>query len=230
MFNLISKKTNMNKTKGSTEKVMDAIVANPNSDNKKLIKKTGLSRETIRLTVKKLMAEGKIVAGDVTGKAMTFIVNKGKTTAKVITNVVITKPIVKIAVKSKNTEIEKTVSKSSANNDRTKIMLNGQEYTKGKAVLAVVQGIVAKNPNITVPELHAIFPANTHRKYKVADFYSEAIKKCQKQKRYFTREDQLIKLMDGSIIAVCSDWGAGNMDNVIRRAKQAGFTLTFVKG
>jgi len=195
------------------EKVMAAIIANPGSDNKKLVTKTGLGREAVRLTVKDLLAKGKVIA-NTSGKAITFIAKEKKTTSK--------------AVVKNSAKTAKPAAKSSADNDRTKVMFAGQELTKGKFVLAVIQAEVQKNPNITFAELQAKYPNNTHRKYGVIQPLKEAIKKCQKQKRFFIREDQVVKLKDGDV-AVCSDWGTGNIGNFERRAKQNGHTFSYAK-
>jgi hypothetical protein len=195
------------------EKVMAAIIANPNSDNKKLVEKTKLGRETIRLTVKDLVAKGKVIAVS-SGKTMTFVAKEKKTA---------TKAFVKSAAKTEK------VTKSSADNDRSKIVFNGQELSKGKFVLEVIREEVKKNPNITLPELVAKYPNNTHRKYGVVQLKKEAEKKCLKQKRFFVREDQIITLKDGTQIAVCSDWGAGNIPNFERRAKQNGHNFSYSK-
>lgn len=201
----------MNKGTNNEVTVMDAIIANPGADNKKLVEKTKLGRETVRLTVKKLVASGKVIA-NTSGKVMTFIAKEKKTTAKKVV---------------KNVTATPKASKSSANNDRSKMVFRGQEYGKGKLVLEVVRTDAAEK-SYTIAEFKERWPDRGHRKHGIFQTLKDAEKKCTKQKRFFIREDQVINLKDGKI-AVCSDWGSGNFEPFVRIAKQNGYTFTQAK-
>lgn len=204
--------------------VMEAIVANPKADNKTLVEKTGIGRETIRLTVKKLVQEGKVVATMGEKKTMIFI-------AKEATKSIPAKKIVEKVVKQEtepatDTESAKTV-KTQADNDRKKLFYKGVEHGKGKAVLAVITDFVKAQKTLpTGKQVQEVWLNRFHRKYGCIKPLAEAIEKSQTQKRFFIREDQVITLADGKY-AVTSDWGVKNVEEIVRKANDLGMTMTW---
>lgn len=228
----MKKAANKNKTAISDKEniVMEAIVANPKADNKTLVEKTGIGRETIRLTVKKLIEAGKVIATVGENKAMIFIAkgSEKNITAKKLVEQVTKKPEpeVKVEAKKEAEPIEKRV-KTQADNDRKKLVYKGVEYGKGKAVLAVITDYVKAQKTLpTGKQVQEVWLNRFHRKYGCIKPEAEAIEKSKTQKRFFTREDQMITLADGRY-AVTSDWGVKNVEEIVRKANDLGLTMTW---
>jgi hypothetical protein len=102
---------------------------------------------------------------------------------------------------------------------------NGQYHGKGRAVHAVLKNMVLKNPDITLAELEAPFEGVAKNKYGVCKELSVAKELSTKFKRFFLREDDLIKLKDGTKVAVSKEWGSTNMPGFVTKAKELGFNL-----
>lgn len=210
--------------------VMEAIVANPKADNKTLVEKTGIGRETIRLTVKKLVQAGKVIATVGENKSMIFIAKGEKNIPAKELVEKITKPEPKIeAPVEKITKPEPTekIVKTQADNDRKKLVYKGVEYGKGKYVLAIITDFVKSQKALpTGKQVQEVWLNRYHRKYGCIKPEAEAIEKSQTQKRFFTREDQIITLADGRY-AVTSDWGVKNVEEIVRKANDLGMTTTW---
>lgn len=112
-------------------------------------------------------------------------------------------------------------SKSNSRRDFTQYEFNGELYGKGRLVLAVVQAHVKRHPKITYNKLLKSFP-----KDKVGDIVFEKLKiveeknKGKTTKRHFIEANELIKLDDGTTIAVSTEWGKDNIKGFIKRAKE----------
>jgi len=103
--------------------------------------------------------------------------------------------------------------------------LNGQFHGKGRAVHAVLKNMVLKNPEITLSELEALFEGIAKNKYGVCKELSVAKELSTKFKRFFLREDDIIKLKDGTKVAVSKEWGSTNMPGFVEKARTLGFNL-----
>lgn len=193
--------------------ILNVIEKNPKISNPEIVTKTGISRETVRLAVKKMVEEGKVVKIE-EGKVATFMLKVAKTTAKTVATEMVKTPAVKKTVKSTETkEVRKDLNQ---NNDRTKVLINGIAYGKGRAALKMVTDFCKNNPNANFQDLKANFPDRLHRKYGVVALEKDALEKCKIQKRYFIKEEEIIKLKDGSRVCVCSDFGKSNIPNFLR--------------
>lgn len=107
--------------------------------------------------------------------------------------------------------------------DWTKYLFKGEKFGKGKLVLEVVQNYVSENPNTKFSELKRVFPDQLQGAgLGVFDTLEKAeeIFDRWKYKRYFTNPDQIITLVDETKIAVCSQWGKGNIDPLISHAQK----------
>lgn len=108
--------------------------------------------------------------------------------------------------------------------DRSKIMFNKEMYSKPKFVHAFVAAFVDEN-NPDMKELQAAFPDDLHPAYPTVMDVNELEEKVAK--RFYTRENQVIELRDGTKVAVCSDWGVNNMYKFmefLREQKNYGFS------
>lgn len=104
--------------------------------------------------------------------------------------------------------------------DFSKYQFKGQKLGKGRLVLEVIKDYVKSMPAIEFNELIKVFPnelqgnINTIERLKDAeDRYTKS-----KYKRHYLNESEIIELKDGPI-AVCSQWGIGNIDNFIKQCK-----------
>jgi len=114
-----------------------------------------------------------------------------------------------------------------ANKDLTKYSFNGALYGKGRLVLAVLKEHVFSNPNITFATLEKDFPSKLQGSLGVFSSDSEAasIVNNTARLRHFVKPDELIKIGDETI-AVCSQWGAGNINNFIFQANTLGYSIS----
>lgn len=113
--------------------------------------------------------------------------------------------------------------------DITRYRFNGKEYGKGRLVLAVIKKYVADNPDITYAELEADFPLKLQGSHGVFIEKEDAINLAnEKRKRHFIKEEEFIQLSDLAI-AVCSQWGIGNIGKFVDRVKDFSYVITEVK-
>lgn len=115
----------------------------------------------------------------------------------------------------------------SRNFDRTKFIYNGEKYNKGRLVLAVMKDYVGDHNKKTFSELRKDFPHDLQGSSGVFVTKEEAIGKFERTgyKRYYIKDDELIKLEDESVIAVTTQWGKGNIHKFIDRAREFGYKI-----
>ncbi len=124
-----------------------------------------------------------------------------------------------------------TYFKSKSSQDTTKYLFNGRNLGKGQLVLAVIKEHVDRNPEIIREQLQKDFPKNlakTNGVFKPLE-EAETIHTETRIKRHFINKGQVIKLGDGEMIAVSSQWGINNIDGFIKRAKELGYEITEAK-
>ena len=110
--------------------------------------------------------------------------------------------------------------------DNTKYIFNSHTYGKGRLVLAVVKDYVAKHPESSFEKLLEVFPKElqgTSGVFSELDDAKEVYVRTS-HKRHFLNNDETIELSD-CVIAVSTEWGAGNIENLINTAKNQGFEI-----
>lgn len=113
--------------------------------------------------------------------------------------------------------------------DKTKYFFDGVKYSKRRLVLAIVKAYVKKHPNITINELQTTFDASLQGSFGVVMEKKTAITKITDyKKRFFTRVEEEIKLIDG-ICLVCSQWTLEKINIFITRARHLGFEIIEIK-
>ena len=108
--------------------------------------------------------------------------------------------------------------------DKTRYMFNGNVYLKNKLVLAVIKDYVSKNQTITCNELKTVFDKSLQGSIGVVEYEYIAKQRKDFQVRFFGKEDEILRLVDGSML-VCSQWGILNISNFIKRAEQLGYKI-----
>jgi hypothetical protein len=86
---------------------------------------------------------------------------------------------------------------------------------------------VEDNENITCSELDNIFHKSVQGSSGVFSSHHDAEEVFLRTsiRRHFLKPDELVTLTDITI-AVSSQWGVGNIDRLIRKAKELGYTVT----
>lgn len=115
----------------------------------------------------------------------------------------------------------------SRNFDRTKYIYNGKKHNKGRLVLEVIKDYVAENNSKSYFELKEIFPDHLQGSHGVFVTNDKALSILENTgyKRHYIKGDELIKLADGTVISVSTQWGIGNINNFIERAKELGIEI-----
>ena len=112
--------------------------------------------------------------------------------------------------------------------DTTKYLFDGVKLGKGKLVLEVIKRHVEQHPSINYSELEKAFPKSCQGRYGVFDTVENAnLNVINDRKRHFLKPEEIIELSDSSI-AVCSQWGIGNIGKFISQAEINGHVISSV--
>lgn len=110
--------------------------------------------------------------------------------------------------------------------DTSQYLFEGKRLGKGRLVLAIIKRHVETNPTITFAELEKAFPKSCQGSAGVVATADQAnqIYSTTGRMRHFLAPEDLIQLQD-VIAAVSSQWGAGNIDRLIKRAGELGYKV-----
>jgi phosphotransferase system IIA component len=122
-------------------------------------------------------------------------------------------------------KIEDEIEIETESKDFTQYRFNGEEYGKNRLVLAVIKEYIKNNDTISLNDLQNVFEKKIQGSLGVIDEYNNAedIYKRTGIKRHFV--DDAIDLNNGQKIVVCSQWGIGNIDKFINKAKELGYNI-----
>lgn len=113
--------------------------------------------------------------------------------------------------------------------DTTKYLLDGKKYGKNRLVLAIVKKYMNEHPNISAEELMSVFDKSLQGSLGVVRRVDDVKVSCADYKRrFFSSENDVIKTST-SVCVVCTQWGIGNISNIITRAKQLGINVEILK-
>lgn len=114
-----------------------------------------------------------------------------------------------------------------ATRDTTRYSFMGNVYRKNKLVLAVVSQYLREYPEITFESLRQVFPDALHRSYGTVALLEKAQQTFDETgyKRYFIAEDELLTAGAGQKIAVCTQWGIGNIGGFLEIARNLGYQI-----
>jgi len=113
---------------------------------------------------------------------------------------------------------------ASFSKDKTQYQFLEKIYNKRQLVLAIVTHHLQTHPDTALDQLRRIFPDELHRSYGVFALLEKAEEKGG-AKRYFLNEEQLLQTGDGYKIAVCNQWGIGNISPILEIAKSQGYQV-----
>lgn len=116
--------------------------------------------------------------------------------------------------------------------DYTKYVLNhvAGPLGKGRLVHEVIKDYIAKHPGITFDDLQRVFPDSlrTQTTKKVKNHVVALEEDVDVEDRYARYFKEALLCADGNVV-VSSQWGIGNINNFIERAKELGYSINEVK-
>jgi hypothetical protein len=111
-----------------------------------------------------------------------------------------------------------------SNRDKTQYEFQGPVYNKRNLVLAVVTQYLQEHPQATLDELKQVFPDALHSSFGVVTSMEKALAKGRT--RYFLKENQVLQTGDNQTVAVCNQWGIGNIGPFLDIARHLGYKIT----
>ncbi|GAH30261.1 unnamed protein product, partial [marine sediment metagenome] len=113
-----------------------------------------------------------------------------------------------------------------SNRDFTNYKFKNTEYNKRKLVFAIIMDWIANNKPKDFKELEKAFPQNT-RKSGLYLPYEKAKEVYERQQipRHFLGENEIITFRDGTKYAISNQWGKGNIERFINRAREIGIEI-----
>jgi hypothetical protein len=110
---------------------------------------------------------------------------------------------------------------SSRNLDKTKYSFMGNTLGKSRLVHAIVKEYITQHTGIKYSELSNVFPKSLQGSFGVFTTLENALDifRRYRYKRHFIKEDETI-LLGSQEIAICSQWGIGNIKNIIQLARE----------
>lgn len=122
-----------------------------------------------------------------------------------------------------------TPVQSSGKRDSTKYLFHSKKFGKSRLVLAVVKDYAECHEGISMDVLEQQFPKELQGSIGVISLEADAreILSRSGHKRHFLDSEELIELSDCTV-AVCTQWGVGNIDKFLQQAKSLGYEITEV--
>lgn len=114
--------------------------------------------------------------------------------------------------------------------DQSKFSFGDGVYNKGRLVHAVIQKFVDDNSAVTYSKLLDAFPNHLQGSQGVFRTLSKAEQIYQDtgRKRHYIKPSEVIILGDGEKIATSTQWGSGNINGFIDKARELGFEINRV--
>lgn len=116
-------------------------------------------------------------------------------------------------------------AKEKGNRDRRGYKFKGEEYGKGQLVLAIIRDYVVTNPKATLAQIKTAWPESLLKGYGIVQEHARALEISKNHKRFFLKDDQLIKIGGGVIIAVCNQFSSENIHPFLDQAKKLGYQI-----
>ncbi|MBB1140646.1 endonuclease NucS domain-containing protein [Myroides sp. WP-1] len=130
-----------------------------------------------------------------------------------------------IAIEKKEKEKDLVKNQINSTRDYSTYKFKNNMFRKGRLVLEVIKQYILDNPSITIEHLKNIFPDNLQGSIGVIRTLEEYKNGNLKGKRYFDGADEVIELSDKTKIVVSTQWGIGNINNLLEKAKELGYDI-----
>lgn len=110
--------------------------------------------------------------------------------------------------------------------DFTQYIFKNNMYNKRKLVLAVISSWINENHPKEINQIIQVFPQEIHSGGLFVKF-EEANRTYQRQgiQRHFLNENETIKLPNGEVYAISNQWGKGNIEKLINKAREIGYKI-----
>jgi hypothetical protein len=111
--------------------------------------------------------------------------------------------------------------------DMTKYLFKGIAYRKNRLVLAVINQYRSEHPDTTLQNLKEVFPDSLQGALGVISIREKAQEIFDRtdKKRHFLADSEILRTADDLEIAVCTQWGTGNIENFIDCARKIGYQI-----
>lgn len=110
--------------------------------------------------------------------------------------------------------------------DSTTYSLNGGPMLgKNRLVYDIVSTYIKQHPELTFEEIERIFPPKLQGSCGVVRTIAFTREKGYKGHRFFDKPDEILKSCDGTPFVVSTQWGKGNLPNIIDVAIKLGFRI-----
>lgn len=111
--------------------------------------------------------------------------------------------------------------------DYTRYQFQEESFNKRKLVLAVIQRWISDNNPIDISELLQAFPQETRPGGGLFALEQEAKETYEKYniRRHFLEDQELIEFSDSGRYAISNQWGRGNIESFIHRARALGYEI-----
>jgi len=200
----------MKKKKTDQELVAEFIAANPGTNKAAISESTGVKGIVLHNIIKK-----KVNAGELTeegeGKEATY------TTAEPMTE----QTQVETSAESEMDEQEQT----GKGRNTQKYKFNGQEYGKGRLVLAVIRQYVEDHKPTLKQILEVFGDTALLKRFAPAAEIEVARDRSGARDRYFFSEADHIRLKDKKTLVVCNQWTSENIQPMLKLFKSLGYRI-----
>lgn len=182
----------------NTKQLLTALKKNPNVAKAKLSELTGIKGIILYNLLRSLKTEGKIIEffdGTETVYALADTPAKEEKAE--------TKAENPAKEQKQETETEKpkvSFELPAPSRDNSKYKFQGEEYGKGPWVRAVIDQYVADKPDTTYKKLKEAFPDDLLKRFGIFQDIDTASSIDPTGKRYFFKEEHIIKLKDKKIV------------------------------
>jgi hypothetical protein len=124
-------------------------------------------------------------------------------------------------------QTEERRAAAKAARDMTKYLFKGTAYRKNRLVLAVINQYCSEHPDTTLQKLKEVFPDFLQGALGVTSTLEKAQEIVDRtdKKRHFLADSEILRTADNLKIAVCTQWGTGNIENFIDCAKKLGYQI-----
>ena len=206
-----------NKTANQAEKVLEFIKENPGSTIETITEGANISNLLVRKAVKELQEGNLIVANDEDGG---FTLVDASNAAAEVVEAAETTPVAEKATRNRKKIVEELGPKTftGRNNDKYRFGEH-RNLPKGRLVLAIVRAYVDKNPKVSLTKLQEVFHSDEIQPRFGVIMELSAAKKFSKNKvdRHFVKNaEDIIKLANGTKIAVCNQWTAEGLTQLLK--------------
>lgn len=206
----------------NTKQILTTLKKNPNIAKAKLSELTGVKGIILYNLLRSLKTEGKIIEffdGTETVYALADTPAKEEKAQTEVEN----------SAKEEKQETEPEKPKVSfelpaPSRDNSKYKFQGEDYGKGPLVRAVISQYVADNPGMTYKKLKEAFPDDLLKRFGIFQDIDTATGIDPTGKRYFFKEENIIKLKDKKVV-VCNQFTLANIQPFLAKAKELGYKI-----